>query len=287
MQKFARKRATKSKTTETMATKIISCVNLKGGVGKTAIATNLAAFCGRAGRKTLLVDLDPQTNATFSCMDVDDWEKHAAEHGTVADLFGLRSHTNAEGKVKKADDVIFKNAFKNVDLVPSHTDLFTIDLDLASAPAREKKLQKALKPVLGNYEIIVCDCPPNLTLPTQNALALSTHYLVPISPDYLSAIGVALLLSRVKQLAEDLDQSIDLAGIVISRIGRPAAFREQTVSAIRKAFDKRVLASEIKERTAVSEAAAKHKSIYDMNDSLASDEFSAMSSEVLKRIGVK
>lgn len=270
-----------------MATTIISCVNLKGGVGKTAIATNLAAFCGREGRKTLLVDLDPQTNATFSCMDVDDWEKHAAQHGTVADLFGLRAHTNAEGKAKKAEDVIYPNAFRNVDLVPSHLDLFTIDLDLASAPAREKKLQKALKSVLDSYEIVVCDCPPNLTLPTQNALALSTHYLVPISPDYLSGIGVGLLLSRVKQLAEDLDHTIELAGIVISRVGRPAFFREQTVSALRKTFEKRVLTAEIKERTAVGEAAAKHKPIYDMNDSHASDEFTAMSREVLQRIGVK
>ncbi len=270
-----------------MATKIISCVNLKGGVGKTAIATNLAAYCGRDGRKTLLVDLDPQTNATFSCMDVDDWEKHAASHGTVADLFGLRAHTNAEGKAKKAEEVIYQNAFRNVDLVPSHLDLFTIDLDLASAPAREKKLQRALKPILDKYEIVVCDCPPNLTLPTQNALALSTHYLVPISPDYLSGIGVGLLLNRVKQLAEDLDHPIELAGIVISRVGRPAFFREQTVSALRKTFNQGVLTAEIKERTAVGEAAAKHKPIYDMNDTHASDEFSAMSLEVLKRIGVK
>jgi chromosome partitioning protein len=268
------------------ALEIISCVNLKGGVGKTAIATNFAAFCGRAGKKTLLVDLDPQTNATFSCMDVDDWEKHAKEHGSVADLFGLRSHTNAEGRVKEAKDVLHRNAFVNVDLVPSHLDLFTIDLDLAAAPAREKKLQKALRPLLGDYEIVVCDCPPNLTLPTQNALSLSTHYLVPISPDYLSAIGVALLITRVKQLAEDLDHSIELAGIVISRVGRPAFFRSQTVAALRKTFGAQVLAAEIKERTAVSEAAAKHKPIYEMNDRDAVEEFNAMSREVLKRIGV-
>lgn len=270
-----------------MSTKIISSVNLKGGVGKTAIATNFAAYCGQKGRKTLLVDLDPQTNATFSCMDIDVWEKHAAEHGTVADLFGLRAHTNAEGKDKKVEDVIYQNAFPNVDLIPSHLDLFTIDLDIASAPARERKLQRALKSVLDNYEIIVCDCPPNLTLPTQNALALSTHFLVPISPDYLSGIGVGLLLNRVKQLAEELDHTIELAGIVVSRVGRPAFFRSQTVSALRKTFDNRVLNAEIKERTAVAEAAAKHKPIYDMGDTSASEEFRCMSKEVLDRIGIK
>ena len=269
-----------------MPPRIISCVNLKGGVGKTAIATNLAAFAGRTGKKTLLVDLDPQTNATFSCMDVDVWEKHAAENGTVADLFGLRSHANAEGKVKTASEVLCKSVFTNVDLIPSHLDLFTIDLDLASAMAREKKLQKALRPIIDNYHVVVCDCPPNLTVPTQNALALSTHYVVPISPDFLSGLGIGLLLNRVRQLADDLDHSIDLAGIVISRVGRTSFFRQQTVAAVRTTFGAHVLDPELKERTCVAESAAKHKPIYDMGDRDAAAEFSAMSSEVLRRIGI-
>lgn len=269
-----------------MAKAIISCVNLKGGVGKTAIATNLAAFAGALGKKTLLVDLDPQTNATFSCMDIEAWEKHAAEHGTVADLFGLRSHASAEAKTKSAADVLRKRVFENVDLIPSHLDLFTIDLDLASATARETKLQRALRPILDNYDVVVCDCPPNLTVPTQNALALSTHYLVPISPDFLSGIGVALLLTRVRQLAEDLDHSIGLAGIVISRVGRPALSRQQTVAAVRETFGTNVLLCEIKERVSVAEAAAKHKPVYGMGDRDAATEFEAMSREVLRRVGV-
>jgi chromosome partitioning protein len=139
---------------------IVACVNLKGGVGKTAIAVNFAAYCGSIGMRTLLVDLDPQTNATFSCISVDQWEEHATKHGTVADLFGARAHANAEGKQKTFDEVVKKGVFKNLDLVPSHVELFTIDLDLASATARESKIKKALTPVLGNYDMIVCDCPP-------------------------------------------------------------------------------------------------------------------------------
>jgi chromosome partitioning protein len=269
-----------------MSLSIVSCVNLKGGVGKTAIATNLAAFAGKSGKKTLLVDLDPQTNATFSCMDIDVWERHAAEHGTVADLFGLRSHTNAEGKIREASEVLYKNAFTNVDLIPSHLDLFTIDLDLAAATAREKKLRKALRCILDDYDIVVCDCPPNLTVPTQNALALSTHYVVPISPDYLSGLGIGLLLKRVKQLADDLDHTIELAGIVISRVGRPALFRQQTVAALRATFGAQVLDTEIKERSAVAESAAKHRPVYDMGDRDATSEFGEMSSEILKRVGI-
>jgi chromosome partitioning protein len=113
-----------------MASTVVSFVNLKGGVGKTALSVNFAAYCGKQNLKTLLVDLDPQTNATFSCISVNDWQKHAKSHGTVADLFGLRQHASAEGKKKTAAEVLKASVFDNVDLVPSHLDLFTIDLGL-------------------------------------------------------------------------------------------------------------------------------------------------------------
>ena len=184
--------------------KIVACINLKGGVGKTAIATNFAGYCGRKGLRTLLVDLDPQTNATFSCISIDDWEEHAATNGTVANLFGVRSHTSAEGSQKSLDTIIRKEVWKNLDLIPSHIDLFTIDLELAGATARETKLRKALAPIMNEYDMIVCDCPPNLTIPTQNALAVCTHYVVPISPDFLSAIGVGLLLIQVSKFCDEM-----------------------------------------------------------------------------------
>ncbi len=143
----------------------LSAINLKGGVGKTTISVNFAAYCGRRRLRTLLVDLDPQTNATFSTIGVEQWEKHAEKHGTIADLLGAR-HTCSEGKQKTAAEVLRKSVFPNVDLIPSHLDLFTVDLDLANAVARETKLSRALKPIESNYDIIICDCPPNLTLPT-------------------------------------------------------------------------------------------------------------------------
>jgi chromosome partitioning protein len=263
--------------------KILSCVNLKGGVGKTAIAVNFADYCGRHGHKTLLVDVDPQTNATFSCMEPEKWGEVSRKSGTVANLLGMRNFS-AEGTAPTAKDVIVSEVFKNVDLIPSHIDLFTIDLDLGGAAGRELKLRKALKPVLDGYEIVVIDCPPNLTIPTQNALATSTHFVVPISPDFLSSIGIALLLSRIKKLCDDLDHSLTQAGIVISRVGRPAAFREKTVASVREQFGKLVLDAELKERSSVSESASVQKSIFQMNDRVAIEEFTAMSRELLSRL---
>lgn len=265
--------------------KIVACLNLKGGVGKTAIATNFAGYCGREGMRTLLVDLDPQTNATFSCISIEDWEEHAAKNGTVANLFGVRSHTNAEGKPKGLDTIVRKKVWKNVDLIPSHVELFTIDLELAAATARETKLRKALTPIMGQYDMIVCDCPPNLTIPTQNALAVCTHYLVPISPDFLSAIGVGLLLTQVKKFCDDMQVDPKLAGMVLSRIGRPAIHRQLTANSLREQFKGSVFTAEIHERVAVSEAVEQHISVFrHAPDSPAANEFGAMSKELLKRL---
>jgi chromosome partitioning protein len=197
---------------------VLSCVNLKGGVGKTALAVSFAAYCGSHNKKTLLIDLDPQTNATFSCIEIDKWEEHAKKNGSLADLLGVKRHTSAEGATKKIEDVIYKDVFPGVDLIPSHLDLFTVDLDLASAVGRERRLRRAIAPVMEDYKIIVCDCPPNLTLPTQNALAISSHFAIPISPDYLSGIGVALLLNRIERLSAELENpTLKLAGMVLSR----------------------------------------------------------------------
>ena len=175
-------------------TVIVSCVNLKGGVGKTALAVNLAAIAGDVhDKKTLLIDLDPQTNATFSCITVDSWENHAKSNGTIADVLGLRSHTSAEGNTKTPKDVIVHDVFRNVDLLPSHLDLFTVDLDLSGRNYRESILSRELRNVIKEYDLVVCDCPPNLTLPTQNALSISSSYIVPVSLDYLSGVGIGLL----------------------------------------------------------------------------------------------
>jgi chromosome partitioning protein len=262
--------------------KVLSVVNLKGGVGKTAIAVNFSAYCGLHGMKTLLVDLDPQTNATFSCIEVEAWERHAQERGTIANLFGFRSQAFGESTPCSANDIIIHQVFTGVDLIPSHLDLFTIDLDLAGATGREFRLKRAIEPLTHEYDVIVCDCPPNLTIPTQNGLAASSHYLVPISPDFLSGLGVGILLNRVRGFCADLlGHQLRLAGMVISRVGRPALHRSQTVAALRERFGRDVLNTEIRERVSVSESAAANRSIFASGNPDAIREFSSMSKEVL------
>tara|TARA_R110002126_G_scaffold210933_1_gene357447 strand:+ start:414 stop:1265 length:852 start_codon:yes stop_codon:yes gene_type:complete len=271
----------------TKMTVVLSCVNLKGGVGKTAIAVNFSAYCGSIGLRTLLVDLDPQANATFSCITPEKWSEHGKKKGTVADLLGVKNSVHAEGNTAKAKDIILKGVLGGVDLVPSDLSLFTIDLDIGARTARERLLKKGLKDVMDDYDIIVCDCPPNLTLPTQNALAISTHYVVPVSPDFLSSLGIALLITRVKKFGEDMEVEIKNAGIVLSRVGRPSNFREQTIADLKKKFPKTMLKSAITERSVVTESTAKNKSVFQMNDAEAKREFTNFSIELLGKLGLK
>jgi chromosome partitioning protein len=231
--------------------------------------------------------MDPQTNATLSCISYEEWEEHATKKGTVANLLGARKFATVEGTEKSAASIIRKDVFPSVDLIPSHVDLFTVDLDMASELARETSLKRAIKPILNDYDIIVCDCPPNLTLPTQNALAISTHYAIPISPDYLSGIGISLLLNRIETLSKVLEVPLQLAGVVISRIGRPAEHRTEIMNAIEKQLGSQVLTQRIKERVAVAQAATQQQSVYDSGDADAAAEFREVSRDLLRRMGVK
>lgn len=146
---------------------VISIVNLKGGVGKTALAVNFAAYCGMRSLKTLLIDMDPQTNATFSCISVEEWTDFSKKHGTLANLMGARS-TSFDKKISDPKAVIKRNVFKNVDLIPSHLEMFTIDLDISGVTGREFVLKKAISNILDSYDIVVWTV--HLTSPYQRKM---------------------------------------------------------------------------------------------------------------------
>jgi len=263
-------------------TRVVSFVNLKGGVGKTALATNFAAFCASDGMRTLLIDLDAQTNATFSFMDIPAWQAHEANAGTVADLLGagpVRSPFASRPTFAQVKATVRPH----LDLVPSTQRLFSVDLDLAGMTARETALRRAVGSSLTDYDIVVCDCPPNLSLATQNALAISTHYVVPVTLDYLSALGVALLKNRIERYAEDMQVTLALAGIIISRVGRHAEFREQTETALRAEFGSDILSTKTSERVAVTQCTSQQRTIFQSTDQSAIAEFRAVCTELLAR----
>lgn len=270
-------------------TKVVSFVNLKGGVGKTTLAVSFAAYCARKGKKTLLIDVDPQTNASIWILGFDLWEKHAKEKGTVADLLGLTEHKKAEGKKKNiADVMISKVTSFGFDMIPSHLDLFTIDFDLASVPLKELKLKKAVADVLEKYDYIILDCPPNLTIPTQNALAFSTHYVIPTASDFLSALGIGLLINRVNTLGEALDNKPELVGIVVSRAGsRNSGVRDDIEVSLRKntTFGKDVMNGRIKDRQGVISCTQERRPVFDSGDQEIVNEFTLICDQLIAKIG--
>jgi chromosome partitioning protein len=135
------------------------------------------------------------------------------------------------------------------------------------------------------YDYVVCDCPPNLTIPTQNALALSTHYVVPISLDYFSSIGIGLLKSRITTLGYDLDNQPQLGGIVITRAGsRPGWHKTETEDTLRKTFGTEVLNAKIKDRQDVVVSTQDRRPVFDSGNNSVIQEFSAVCDELYGRI---
>jgi chromosome partitioning protein len=212
---------------------VISLVNMKGGVGKTTAAVNLAAYLARDHqKKVLLVDLDPQTNTSLSLLSEKAWSSWAEEHGTMADVFELGGKRKRDRPAKLEDCIIpgVVPGIPGLDLVPSHLQLTFLDLDLAGRPGRERILTRKLAPVLGRYDIVLCDCPPNLQTATQNALYASDWFLVPMQPDFLSSVGLGLLLDRMTYLRRELGFRIRCLGVVFSRVRRHVTSHQETMA---------------------------------------------------------
>jgi chromosome partitioning protein len=274
---------------------VISLVNMKGGVGKTTVAVNLAAHLARDhGKKVLLVDLDPQTNASLSLMSEEAWAEWTEKHGTMADVFELTAKPKRGGDRGTLADCIVHSVVPEIpglDLVPSHLRLTFLDLDLASRPGRERIFGRKLEKVASDYDIILCDCPPNLQTATQNALFASDYYIVPMQPDFLSSVGLGLLLDRLSYLKTELQFKIRCLGVVFSRVRRHVGFHQETMARLPREKDFKKLhffKTAIPENITVSEApmASKPVALFDPS-APGAQAFAELASEVAARLGLK
>lgn len=274
-----------------MPATVISLVNMKGGVGKTTVAVNLAASLARDHQqRVLLVDLDPQTNASLSLMPEKAWANWVDTHGSTADVFELTERPRRDAPAKLADCIIndIVPEIPGLDLLPSHLRLTFLDLDLAARPGRERLLTRKLATVLDDYDIILCDCPPNLQTATQNALYASDWYLVPMQPDFLSSIGLGLLLDRLTYLKSELEFKIRCLGVVFSRVRGHLAFHQDTMERLpgERAFQRlHFFRTVIPENITLSEAPMAALPITLFNPSATGAEaFRALAAEVMARL---
>jgi len=200
--------------------KIISFINMKGGVGKTTSVVEVATILVKEHqKKVLIIDIDPQANATFAFIKYDDWEENV-QNNTIADVLGMNENLSSRSKEYDINKAIVENIaeIENLDLISSHLELTFLDLDLSSRAGRESILAKKIKNLNKEYDFIIIDCPPNLTLAPQNALVASDYIITPIVPDFYSFLGLPLLSNRVKKLKSELEMKVSFLGVIFTRV---------------------------------------------------------------------
>ena len=182
------------------ATKVLAIVNQKGGVGKTTTSVNLAAALAQSGRRVLLVDLDPQGNATMGS-GVD---KRNAARTVYHVLLGLSELTAVRTRTERG----------GYDLLPANRDLAGAEVELVELPARESRLKNALERVLEEYDFVLIDCPPSLSLLTVNALTAAQRVLIPMQCEYYALEGLSDLVATIKRVRGNLNPQLEIAGLL-------------------------------------------------------------------------
>jgi len=249
--------------------KIISLVNQKGGVGKTTTAVNLAAAVGIAGKKVLLIDLDPQGNTTSA-------------YG-IAKNTKNTSYSLLMGEIS-AGEAVVKTAFKNVDVIPTTMDLAGAEIELISVSSRENALKNALCTIRDNYDFIFIDCPPSLSIITINALTASDSFLVPIQCEYFALEGLSQLMASVRQVKLRYNSLIELEGVLLTMYDGRLNLTRQVVLEIKKFFGNKLYSSVIPRAVRLSEAPSYGKPIqyYDKN-SKGAVAYNDLAKEFIKR----
>lgn len=214
---------------------VISIINLKGGVGKTTLTVALAEFLALQHRlKVLVIDLDPQTNATMALMNEYEWKKRNVRGQTVVQLFRdrLQQHrpvfTPEEAIVHRVSNI--NDGIPGLDLLPSSLDLIDLQDNLAgitsSGMISDRPLTilgEALAETSTAYDLVLIDCPPNLGLITQNGLVFSQFFLIPVIPDILSTYGIPQIVSRVRRLVSETGVELKPLGVVINKYRQQSA----------------------------------------------------------------
>ena len=250
--------------------KIIAIANQKGGVGKTTTAVNLAAALGILEKKILLIDADPQANAT-SGLGIDLKE---VKQGT----YQLLEHS------VKAFDAIIETKSPNVDLIPSHIDLVASEIELVDKKAREYMLKKSLNEIQDQYDFILIDCAPSLGLITLNALVAADAVIIPIQCEYFALEGLGKLLNTIKSVQKIHNEDLDIEGLLLTMYDTRLRLSNQVVEEVKKHFGKMVFKTIIQRNIRLSEAPSFGEDIitYDAS-SRGAKSYLSLGSEIIKR----
>lgn len=219
---------------------IIAVTNQKGGVGKTTSSINIAFYLAKAGKKTLLVDFDPQGNAT-SGLGIDKSELDA----TMADVVMSQ---------KKLAEVVIPTEFKNLSVAPAMPTLANTEVEIAQAEHRFSRLKYAIEGLNTEYEYIIIDCPPSLSLLTVNALIAAKYVLLPVQAEFYALEGLGQLLETMKLVRKNLNPTLDLIGVLPTMVDSRTSLSNQVLSEIAKHFPAKVFKTTIPRNVRLAEA---------------------------------
>lgn len=255
-----------------MSARIYCFANQKGGVAKTTTAVNLGAYLAAAGRRVLVVDIDPQCNATTSL--------GVNPHQLPVSLYDVLVDGRPIG------DALTLTNWLNLDLAPSSTDLAGADVELAGLMARERLLARALAPLVEKYDYIFIDEPPSLGLLTVNGLTAATHgVIIPVQCEYLALEGLSLLLNTIRQVREVLNDRLVVAGVLLTMYDSRTNLGQQVVNEVRQFFPRETFNTIIPRNVRLSEAPSHGQTILSYAPlSAGALAYAALAEEFLARI---
>lgn len=252
-------------------THIISIVNQKGGVGKTTTTVNLCAYIAKKRKKVLMIDLDPQGNAT-SGFGID---KGTLEN-TIYDV--LVNETPMK-------DAIVKSSAKNVDVCPTNINLAGAEIELVSVMSREQILKNAISEVSDEYDYIFIDCPPSLGILTINALTASNGVIVPIQGEYYALEGLTQLIDTVNLIKKKLNPKIGITGVILTMFDKRNTLTRQVKEEVIKYFGDKVFKTEIPRNVKLAEAPSHGLAICDYDPaSKGAKSYEMLATELVKRL---
>ncbi|UPQ78151.1 AAA family ATPase [Flavobacterium azooxidireducens] len=250
--------------------KIIAIANQKGGVGKTTTTVNLAASLGVLEKKVLLIDADPQANASSGLgIDVD---------GVAIGSYQVLEHSNTP------QEAVMKCSAPNVDVIPAHIDLVAIEIELVDKENREYMLKEALASIKDQYDYILIDCAPSLGLLTLNALTAADSVVIPIQCEYFALEGLGKLLNTIKSVQKLHNPDLDIEGLLLTMYDSRLRLSNQVVEEVQKHFNDMVFKTIIQRNVKLSEAPSFGESIINFDaTSKGANNYLSLAEEIIKK----